>query len=59
MAGGAVDHQAVRNLSAFLEDNLEIGTIGICGQNSSASGIEEEETAGDGVVLDAGLDLVA
>ena len=49
MAGGAVDHQAVRNLSAFLDDRLEIGAIGICGQDPSACDIEEEETADRGL----------
>ena len=45
MTGGAIDHQAVRNLSAFLYDRLEVGAIGIRGQDSSACDIEEEETA--------------
>jgi hypothetical protein len=49
VTGGAVDHQAVRQLSTFLDDRLEIGTIGICGQDSSACDIEEEETADFGV----------
>jgi hypothetical protein len=30
VARGAVDHEAVRNLSAFLDYCLEIGAIGIC-----------------------------
>jgi hypothetical protein len=49
MSGGAVDHQAVRNLPAFLDERLEIRTIGICGQDSSACDIEEEETADRGL----------
>jgi hypothetical protein len=33
----------------FLDDRLEIQTIGICGQDSSACDIEEEETADRGL----------
>src|SRR5208282_5079579 len=45
MARGAVDHQAVRKLSAFLDDRLEIGAIGICGEHPAAPQIKKEDAA--------------
>ena len=46
MAGGAVDHHAVRKFSAFHDDRFEIGAIRICGENAAAAQIEKENPAG-------------
>ena len=49
MARCDVDGEAVGQLSAFLDDRLQIGAVGLGGQHAASGEIEDENAAGSAV----------
>src|ERR1700693_3336035 len=43
---GDIEHQAIGQLPAFVDDGLQIGAIRVCGQYAAAAEVQEEEPGG-------------
>src|SRR3984957_12278049 len=52
---GDIEYQAVGQLTAFVDDGLQIGAIRVCGQYAAAAEVQKEEPAGRGYVFRLGV----
>jgi hypothetical protein len=46
MASGDIEHQAVGQLPALVDDGLQIGAIRVSGQYTAGAEVQEEEPTG-------------